>query len=60
MLECNIGWTKRGVPFWKENRSDGELYHFGVSNPDPDCQEGLSHLWWGKVLPRVHFPATNK
>ena len=34
MLECNIGWTRRGVPFWKENRSDGELYHLGVSNLD--------------------------
>ena len=36
MFECNIGWTRRGVPFWKENtcRSDGELYHLGVSNLD--------------------------
>ena len=27
-------WTRGGVLFWKENRSDGELYHVKVSNPD--------------------------
>ena len=23
MLGCNIGWTRREVPFWEVNRSDG-------------------------------------
>ena len=42
-LECNIGWTRRGVPFWKENRSDGELYHLGVSNPDLLPRRAIPH-----------------
>ena len=25
MLGCNIGWTRRGAPFWKVNRSDGTM-----------------------------------
>ena len=25
MLGCNIGWTRRGVPFWEDNRSDGTM-----------------------------------
>ena len=25
MLGCNIGWTRRGVPFWEVNRSDGTM-----------------------------------
>ena len=25
MLGCNTGWTRRGVPFWKVNRSDGTM-----------------------------------
>ena len=25
MLGCNIGWTRGGVPFWEDNRSDGTM-----------------------------------
>ena len=25
MLECSIGWTRRGVPFWEDNRSEGTM-----------------------------------
>ena len=25
MLGCNIGWTRRGVPIWEVNRSDGTM-----------------------------------
>ena len=25
MLGCNIGWTRRGVPFWEHNKSDGKM-----------------------------------
>ena len=25
MLGCNTGWTRRGVPFWEVNRSDGTM-----------------------------------
>ena len=24
-LKCNIGWSSRGVPFWKENRSIAKI-----------------------------------
>ena len=33
MLGCNIGWTRRGVPFWEVNRSDGTM---APSWRDPD------------------------
>ena len=37
MLKCNIGWTRRGVPFWEENRSDGMVVPSwsGRSGPIP-------------------------
>ena len=25
MLGCKIGWTRRDVPFWEDNRSDGTM-----------------------------------
>ena len=31
MLGCNIGWTRRGVPFWEDNRSDGFCTYCGKS-----------------------------
>ena len=43
MLGCNIGWTRRGVPFWEVNRSDGTM---APSWRDPD------------LLPRVVIALT--
>ena len=43
MLGCNIGWTRRGVPFWGVNRSDGTM---APSWRDPD------------LLPRVAIALT--
>ena len=43
MLGCNIGWTRRGVPFWEVNRSDGTV---APSWRDPD------------LLPRVAIALT--
>ena len=25
VLDCNIGWTRRGLPFWDENKSEGTM-----------------------------------
>ena len=33
VLGDNIGWTRRGVPFWEVNRSDGTM---APSFRDPD------------------------
>ena len=33
ILERNIGWTRRGVPFWEDNRSEGAMV---PSWRDPD------------------------
>ena len=43
MLGCNIGWTRRVVPFWEVNRSDGTM---APSWRDPD------------LLPRVAIALT--
>ena len=43
MLGCNIGWTRRGVPFWEVNTSDSTMT---PSWRDPD------------LLPRVAIALT--
>ena len=43
MLRGNIGWARRGVPFWEINRSDGTM---APSWRDPD------------LLPRVAIALT--
>ena len=48
-LECNIGWIRRGVPFWKGNRSDEELYHLITKEGYPTyfvvkCSPGCTFL----------------
>ncbi len=48
MLGCNIGRTRRAVPFWEEDRTDGTISKGGYS----------TYFGAGEVQPRVHFPAT--
>ena len=59
MLGCSIGWARRGVPFWEDNRSDGTMYHPG-RDPGGRVPRVAIALTVGKVQPRVHFPATKK
>ena len=54
--EPMLGWTRRGVPFWEVNRSDGTM---APSWRDPDLLPRVAiALTVGKVQPRLHFPAT--
>ena len=42
MLECNIGLTKRGVPFLEENRSDGTVVPSCSGRSGPISRDGYS------------------
>ena len=43
MLGCNIGWTRRGVPFWEVNRSDGTM---APSWRYPDLCPRVANIEW--------------
>ena len=43
MLGCNIGWTRRGVPFWEVNRSDGTME---PSWRYPDLLPRVANVGW--------------
>jgi len=55
MLGCNIGWTRRGVPFWEDNRPDGRRVP-SWKRSGPISQGVARALTVGKA--RLHFPAT--
>ena len=41
ILGDNIGWTRRGVPFWQVNRSDGTM---APSWRDPDLLPRVANI----------------
>ena len=43
MLGCNIGWTRRGVPFWEVNKSDGTM---APSWRYPDLSPRVANIGW--------------
>ena len=57
MLGCSIGWTRKGVLFWEDNRLEGTMV---PSWRDPDIfpKDAIARAVGQKVQPRVHFPAT--
>ena len=61
MLGCNIGWTRRGVPFWEDNRSDGTMVP-SWKRSGPISQGGYS-TYCGKsapYLPRLCEPTASQ
>ena len=53
MLGCNIGWTRRGVPFW---RTIGQMVRWYHPGRDLDLFPRVAiALTVGKVQPRVPF-----
>ena len=56
MLGCNIGWTRRGVPFLEGNRSHDMMV---PSWRDPDLSLRVAMALVITVgRGRMHFPAT--
>ena len=43
MLGCNIGWTRKGMPFCEVNRSDGTM---APSWRDPDLLPRVANIGW--------------
>ena len=47
---------QKRVPFWEDNRLDGTMVQsWRISGI---ISKEAKHLQWGKVQPRVNFPAT--
>ena len=56
-LDCIIGFTRRGVPFCKNNRSEGTLVP-SWRHRDLFPMEAISLILWNEVQSKVHFTVT--